>query len=356
MEQMFKRTLVGAAVAAVAFSGSALAKPATETVDLYGQIAISIAQDAETDAAADKPIKMDNESRIGVRGAAQFERGPKIIWQLEGGNVGDDGSDSGLGVRDTYGGFDFGDSGKLYFGRVLTPLFEVVDGYTGQSSGTGFTAGNSGNINYDRQSNMIRYDSANLGGFSFDLGIGRGEEDIEGSNIYGAAAQFQQGVATFKVAYEHNNDRPIETQTIGDEKQKVFGEANAFIAGVNLDFDTMGFHLAYLNGEVKAEENNENNGAGVNIDFRKKSQDAIKLGAYYVGIEHWTFNLNYAANSDVEKDGVDVIGNTTAITGQAMYSIDPAAVVYLRLVHKEDETATGSETDLGWRVGMEYYF
>jgi len=346
MDKMFKRTLLGAAVASVAFSGSALAKPATETVDLYGQIAISIAQNANNTDGADKPIVMDNESRIGVRGAAQFERGPKIIWQLEGGNVGDDGSDSGLGVRDTYGGFDFDQGGKLYFGRVLTPLFEVIDGYTGQSSGAGFTTGNTGNVNYDRQPNMIRYDSANLGGFSFDLAVGRGEEEIEGSNVYSGSAQFTAGVATFKAAYEHNNDRPLA--------DNIHGESNAYIAGVNLDFDNMGFHMAYLNAEIQADPTNDN--TTVTPGYNKKSQDAIKLGAYYTGVEHWTFNLNYAANSDVETDGVKATKNTTAITGQAMYSIDPAAVVYLRLVHQEDETTAGTESDLGWRVGMEYYF
>ena len=193
---------------------------------------------------------------------------------------------------------------------------------------------------------MIRYDSANLGGFSFDLAVGRGEEEIEGSNVYSGSAQFTAGVATIKAAYEHNNDRPLATD--------IHGESNAYIAGINLDFDNMGFHLAYLNAEIQADPTNEN--TNVIPSYNKKSQDAIKLGYYYTGVEHWTFNLNYAANSDVETDGVKATKNTTAITGQAMYSIDPAAVVYLRLVHQEDETTAGTESDLGWRVGMEYYF
>ncbi|MGC9491304.1 porin, partial [Vibrio genomosp. F10] len=337
--KMFKRTLLGAAIASIAFSGSALAKPATETVDLYGQIAISIAQNAQSyadsvDDTKDKVIGMDNESRIGVRGVAQFERGPKLIWQLEGGNVGDDGSGSGLGVRDTYGGFDFEEGGKLYFGRVLTPLFEVLDGYTGQSSGAGFSTGNTGNVNYDRQSNMVRYDSSNFSGFSFDLAAGRGQEDIKGSNIYGASAQYQQGIVTVKVGYEHNTERPA-----GGVLQ-VDAEMNSFIAGINLDFDVWGGHLAYVNAEASA----------INGATGEASSDAIKVGAYYVGIENWTFNLNYAANSDPEANGTKVVNNTSVVTGQAMYSLDPAAVVYVRAISQQNEVAAGDKTDFGWRV------
>ncbi len=337
MEKIFKRTLLGAAVATIAMSGSAFAKPATETIDLYGQIAISVAQNAQTTDGKDKPIVMDNESRVGVRGEADWERGPKIIWQLEGGNVGDDGKESGFGVRDTFGGFDFEESGKVRFGRLLTPLFEVVDGYTGQSSGGGFSTGNTGNTNYDRQSNMIRYDSANLGGFSFALAGGRGEEAVAGSNVYGVSGQFAVSGLTFKAAFENNKDRKLDTQR---------GDANAYIVGVNYDADTFGLHAAYLNGEIKPEGGT----------FDKASQSAYKLGAYYVGVEHWTFNLNYAGQTDSETDGVKADDNSTSITGQAMYSIDANAVVYARLVHHTDRVAGESRGDLGWRLGMEYYF
>lgn len=356
MDKMFKRTLLGAAVASIAFSGSALAKPATETVDLYGQIAISVAQNVQSyaddkDASKEKTIGMDNESRIGVRGAAQFERGPKIIWQLEGGNVGDDGSGSGLGVRDTYGGFDFDQGGTIKFGRMLTPLFEIVDGYTGQSSGTGFTVGNTGNVNYDRQPNMFRYDSANLGGFSFDLALGRGEEDIKGSNVYGVAGQYALGVATFKVGYEYNNERKASGDVISGIDGKMV-KSTAIVAGVNLDFDNFGAHLAWLGGEYEGLDD---------ISGAKAESSAIKLGAYYTGIEHWTFNLNYATNTDPEytlANGTSgkVKDKTTAITGQAMYSIDPAAVVYVRLISSKNEVEAGNHSDFGWRLGMEYYF
>ncbi|MGR5457238.1 porin, partial [Vibrio alfacsensis] len=68
----------------------------------------------------DAPLKLENESRFGLRGSHELARGPKFIWQLEGGNVGDDGAASGLGVRDTYGGFEFEEAGRVRIGRMLT--------------------------------------------------------------------------------------------------------------------------------------------------------------------------------------------------------------------------------------------
>jgi predicted porin len=345
MEKMFKRTILGAAVASLTLAGAAQARPATETIDLYGQIAISIAQNAQTTDGADKPVVMDNESRVGVRGVAQFERGPKLIWQLEGGNVGDDGSDSGFGVRDTYGGFEFEDAGRIRFGRMLTPMFEVLDGYTGQSSGAGFNVGNTGRVNYDRQPNFARYDSANYGGFSFALGGGRGDEDIAGSNVYSGSAQFQKSFFTAKLGYE----KAVDVTDIDKSGVGARGDGTAAIAGVNLDFDGFGFHAAYLNGKVDVKEQ------GTGAKYNEGEQSAYKFGAYYTGIEHWTFNLNYAESSDPEVDGKTVKDSDRAITGQAMYSLDPLAVVYVRLVHQTD-IAAEEKSDLGWRVGMEYYF
>jgi predicted porin len=355
MEKMFKRTILGAAVASLTLAGAAQARPATETVDLYGQIAISVAQNAQTTDGADKPVVMDNESRVGVRGTAQFERGPKLIWQLEGGDVGDDGSGSGFGVRDTYGGFEFEDAGRVRFGRMLTPMFEVLDGYTGQSSGAGFNVGNTGRVNYDRQPNFARYDSASYGGFSFALGGGRGDEEVSGSNVYSGSAQFQKSFFTGKFGYEKainikDIDKTAKPETAGNAAVKgARGDGEAYIAGVNLDFDGFGFHAAYLFGEVEVKED------GDTFKYDKASQAAYKFGAYYTGIENWTFNLNYAESSDPKVDGETEKNSDRAITGQAMYSLDPLAVVYVRLVHQTD-IAEESNSDLGWRVGMEYYF
>jgi predicted porin len=348
MEKMFKRTILGAAVASLTLAGAAQARPATETVDLYGQIAISVAQNAQSskdqqDPAKEKVVGMDNESRVGVRGTAQFERGPKLIWQLEGGDVGDDGSNSGFGVRDTYGGFEFEDAGRIRFGRMLTPMFEVLDGYTGQSSGAGFNVGNTGRVNYDRQPNFARYDSANYGGFSFALGGGRGDEKKTGSNVYSGSAQYQAGVFTGKLGYERVYDVPNVDLNGGR------GDGEALIAGVNLDFDGFGGHLAYLTGKATATSDGNSTS--------EAKQSSYKVGAYYTGIEHWTFNLNYAKTTDPERDGVKLKENDTAITGQAMYSLDPLAVVYVRVVHLTDKSEIyGDTTDTGWRVGMEYYF
>ncbi|KKD62116.1 chemotaxis protein [Grimontia sp. AD028] len=339
MEKMFKRSIVAAAVTAAAFgSTSVLAEAA---FDIYGQVAVSVAQNAVTDTTDENAgkIEFDNDSRIGVRGTKDFERGPKIFWQMEGGNVGDDGSGSGLGVRDTYLGLDLEEAGKVRFGRLLTPFFEVVDGYTGQSSGAGFSISNPGSINYDRQPNMARYDSANLSGFSFSLAAGRGEESVKGSNVYGGSLQYTAGFFTGKAGLEQVDDREISAT-------KGRGDATAYVLGANFDFDGFGFHTAYVTGEVDPEDNAQT----------KASQDAYKFGAYAVFADYWTANFNYAQANDFENGGVKQADTgTRAITAQLMYSLDPSAVVYGRLVHL-DKDGANQDSDLGWRFGLEYYF
>ncbi|MFD2180291.1 porin [Veronia pacifica] len=340
MDNQFKRSMLTVAISSLAFaSASVAAKPATDTVDLYGQIAVSVAKNPNYKNDA---LVFDNESRIGVRGTAELARGPSLFWQLEGGDVGDKGEGSGLGVRDTFAGLDFADAGKVRIGRMLTPLFEIVDGYTGQSSGEGFNVSKADNAYYDRQSNMLRYDSADLSGLNVSLAAGRGEEDNKDSNFFGISAKYTMDVVTAQVGYESDNDRVITAKT--DKVPATAGDSNAIVAGLNIDMDGYGAHVAYLHGKTQADKGAE------------KQQDSVKLGAYMTFADNWTMNANIGRVNDYEVNGKKV-ENTgiTAVTGQLIYSLDPAAVVYGRLVHTSPD-AKNMDSDLGWRMGLEYYF
>ncbi|MFQ1762566.1 porin, partial [Aeromonas veronii] len=192
---MFKKSALAVVIA------SAFALPAhadIKNVDIYGQIAISAwsgANWAESDGKGgyDNPIKVENESRIGLRGSKDFANGPKFIWQIESGDVGDSGETGKFGVRDTFGGFEWEGIGKVRAGRMLTPLYELVDWpYSSITTGNVFDwAGDViGGGNYDRQSNMIRFDSAKFNGFSYNLALGRGNESDASSNFYGLGAHY----------------------------------------------------------------------------------------------------------------------------------------------------------------------
>ncbi|OIQ25961.1 porin [uncultured Vibrio sp.] len=378
--KMFKRTLLGAAIASLSFAGAVQAKPATDTVDLYGQVALSIWQYGEDKiGGGDAPIKFENESRFGLRGSKDLARGPMLIWQLEGGNVGDAGSNSGLGVRDTYVGFEFEDGGKFRAGRMLTPLYQVVDWpYSGQRAGAIFDWGGDvvGGARYDRQSNMVRYDSANYSGFTFDLAAGRGTESNKDSNFYGAGAHYTTGVLTLHAAVESGDDRTVSNfatayndylnQNPGagpsldtdneDHTASGLSDTMAGILGFELHFDTWGLNGAYKLEEASYKDLSiDIDGTSVSVpDGTKLEQRSYSVGYYYSGVENWNFKVNYAANLDPELNGAKVSERDDyIISAQAMYFLDDSALVYVRpyTISKDN-----SDAEFGWGAGLEYYF
>lgn len=373
MEKMFKRTLLGAAVATAALAGSVQAKPATDTVDLYGQVALSIWQFGEHEIAdGEQPLNFENESRFGLRGSKELARGPKLIWQMEGGNVGDTGAASGLGVRDTFVGFEFENAGKLRAGRLLTPLYEIVDWpYSGQRAGAIFDWGGDvvGGARYDRQSNMVRYDSANLSGFTFNLAAGRGTESDKDSNFYGLGAHYTVGMLTLHGGYERGEDRHVggfdavysefikqnPGQGLTDAGGTAKSDTDAAIIGFEVHMDSFGFNGAYKYEKAEYFDVELDDATADPVpDGTEREQGSYSLGAYYSGIENWNFKVNYAANLEVEQDSDDVKGSDDYIVSmQAMYFLDDSALTYFRpyMISKDD-----SDAEFGWGLGLEYYF
>lgn len=389
MEKMFKRSIVATAVTAAALaSTAAFAKPATETVDLYGQVAVSVWQFGE-DAigGGDQPIKFENESRFGLRGSAELQRAPKFIWQLEGGNVGDDGGNSGLGVRDTFAGFEFEDGGKVRIGRMLTPLYQMIDWpYSGQRAGAVFDWGGDvlGGARYDRQSNMIRYDSAKMGGLNFSVAAGRGAEGDDGSNFFGLSASYNVGVVTFHAGYESGSDRAVSAldsfyntylrqqpgfstsiSSVKEIKGSTKSDTDAALLGFEAYFDN-GFGVY---GAYKMESADYNDAditvtpetgtpETVSLVGASIEQDSVSVGIVYGGIENWQFKANYAVNfeADVTNQGSSFTATGTEdsiVSVQALYFLDPSAIAYFRpySISKND-----SDSEFGWGLGLEYYF
>ncbi|WP_117234533.1 porin [Vibrio maerlii] len=376
MEKMFKRTLVGAAVATAALAGSVQAKPATESVDLYGQVALAVWQFGEDKiGGGDAPLKLENESRFGLRGSKDLARGPLLIWQMEGGNVGDDGGNSGLGVRDTFVGFEFEDAGKIRIGRMLTPLYQIVDWpYSGQRAGAIFDWGGDviGGARYDRQSNMVRYDSANLGGFTFNLAAGRGTESDKDSNFYGAGAHFTTGGLTIHGGVEVGEGRSVSDfdtaynnwlnqnpgSSITDDLTGISAKSDTFAAILGFEYyiNDFGVYAAYKMEEAEYEDISiaDSNEDLSELNGTEISQDSYSIGLVYSGVENWNFKLNYAANLEADLNSTEVKGTEDYIvSAQAMYFLDDSALTYFRpyMISKDD-----SDSEFGWGLGVEYYF
>lgn len=379
-----KKTILAVVVA------SAFAMPAhadIKNVDIYGQIAVSAwsgANWAESDGKGgwDNPVKVENESRIGLRGSKDFAHGPKFIWQIESGDVGDSGETGKFGVRDTFGGFEWDGIGKVRFGRMLTPLYELVDWpYSAITVGQVYDwAGDViGGGNYDRQSNMVRFDSASFNGFSYNLALGRGNEKDADSNFYGAGLHFKTGPVTLHAAYEKGDARKVSTSSQGAHNylNNLWGQSfttvdimtdgtsdtDAYLLGFELAFENgLGFYGSYK--RLEADYSNVTIGDKTSsVGLYDITQDSYSLGAIYnVGL--WQFKLAYAANldPDIKAEGFNGKGDNfsdSILSAQALYFLDDSAVTYIRpyqLQRRGAYKVQDGDKEFGLGVGVEYYF
>ena len=352
MSTVFKRTALGMAIAAAAMVAAPVM--ANDNVEIYGQAAISywvIDHKVDTDENGNKKQQgdLDNESRIGVRGSKDFKNGPTFIWQMESGNVGDNGADGSFGVRDTFAGFKV-DAGQLRFGRVLTPLYEVVDWpYTNPGLGNVFDWNTdiAAGAHLDRQGDQFRWDSKDYSGFSYELAAGYHSGASNDETFFGAAAHYTVGFFTAHLAWQLDRGMSNDDFTGTADRTSLF-------AGAEFHFDN-GISIV---GAVKHMESDYdtrqtlNEQAGVN----NQEQLAYSATAQYVTGD-WLFKLGYAATSKLESN-VGKVADTEdqAITGRVMYFVDPSAVIYsdIRSYDMDGNDKSGDSTR--WGVGVEYYF
>ncbi len=336
MENVFKRTLVGAAVAMVSTSAFA----AEETgqigvlsdfnVQAYGVAAMSVIYQEDSNG-----YDYENESRIGFRTSKDMFDNVNVFMQIESGYVGEDGKGSTLGGRDTFLGLQ-GDWGKVRFGRMLTPLYEIVDWpYSNPGLGRVFDWGGDVKAHYDRKGDIARYDSPSFGGFTFNASVGRGDKDVNGSNHLGAGVHYNAAdIITLHGAYEANNKYDG-----GDI------DSEAYILGFELPLPA-GFSLSgaykYNEGESKHESY-----AGQKAE---QGQYSI-IGQYWNG--PWGFKLGYAANLESEIDGVKQGDDEEVLSAQLMY-VKNGFVPYLRVGQHDAYNADDKTAFV--RVGMEYGF
>ncbi len=355
MEKMFKRTLVGAAVASlVSFSafadegaGGQVGINSDFDVEVYGVAAISMVNYNTTDNKDDSSgFAVENESRIGFRASGDMTDSVRVTMQIESGYVDNtDWAHGGvaggvLGFRDTYIGMS-GDFGNVRIGRVLTPLYEIVDWpFSNPGLGSVFDWGGI-NAHYDRQSNQVRYDSPKFGGFTFAASVGRDDNDNGGgaatrdSYFAGANAKYSFEKLTLMGA--------VEQGTRADAKADDT-DTSAYIAGFEAALPA-GFGIAAAYKQEQLET------AGV-----KHEQ-----GSYSVIGQYWNgpvgFKLGYAANLDSEKAGVSQDDADHTISGQLMAVVN-GFVPYLRVAQRTTNVpkSTENRSDIVTRIGLEYGF
>ncbi|MCC4858493.1 porin [Vibrio splendidus] len=379
--KIFKRTLLGASVALL--STGVMAKEvginSDFNVDVYGVAAISVVNYNTTDNRDDSSgYAVENESRIGFRAHKDMFDDVLITMQIESGYVDStDWSHGGvsggvLGFRDTFVGAS-GSWGNLRVGRVLTPLYEIVDWpYSNPGLGSVFDWGGI-NGHYDRQSNQVRYDSAKFGGFSFAASVGRDDNDNGGgaatrdANFVGASAKYSFEKITFMAGVEsgtrvvaasggeyvtaqeeikdsagnvlHNPGDIYKTDTVAGYDDDTF----AYIVGFEASLPA-GFGIA---AAFKGEE--------LDNGIRKQTQDSYSvIGQYWNG--PIGFKLGYAANLESELNGQKEAGSdSSTISGQLM-AVHNGFVPYLRVAGRTFYKDGVEDTDIVTRVGLEYGF
>ncbi|MCG3885692.1 porin [Photobacterium leiognathi] len=346
MENMFKRTLLGAAIATAAMASTG-ANAAIDLMDgkvqLYGQAAGFMMYDNPKADGKEDTITANIESRIGFRGTVDFDNfSPNLVWQIEGGDAANSGGSAdgngGFGGRDTFVGFDFNGVGSFKYGRQLVAAYNYVDWpHSNPGLGNVFDWNNDISGGYeDRANNVLRYDSANFGGFNVQATVSNMASTTK-AIAYSVASSYSADAFSVHAGYYAKSDYKDDTgaQVYGSD-YTIFG-GSLFLGNVTLTAAGK-----YMTADTVSGED---------------SQWAYSTTAQYVHNGKWVYKVGYAGTADADyADGAS--GDNTsdmALTARLGYLL-PSAYLYTDIRHYDmnGDDEAGDTTRL--LMGVEYYF
>ncbi|RYU69487.1 porin [Aliivibrio finisterrensis] len=362
MMTMFKKTLLGAAIAAatlVSGSANAAIQLAGDAVQVYGQAAgfMTVISDSDSENSAGAVI----ESRIGFRGTVEFEDfAPNLIWQVESGDANNNGAGA-FGVRDTFVGLDFEDVGSFKFGRQLVAAYNYVDWpHTNPGLGNVFDWNNDLGVTFeDRADNNLRFDSANFGGFNFQATLS-GMSTTTDAMVASIATSYTQDLFSVHAAYytrgEYTSLASEEPKYIINDQGQVVDNPNYIKGGATTthyanNYAIVGGSLflgdVTLTAAYKMMETDTATGSN--------GQDAISATAQYILNNQWVFKGGYSMTTDADQD-TDKLKKEdtgdTAITARLGYLL-PSTYLYIDSRNYKMDNKDWSNSIL---VGAEYYF
>ncbi|CCO46494.1 Outer membrane protein [Vibrio nigripulchritudo SOn1] len=331
MDKIFKRTLLGAAVSAVALSGASNAAIDLngKAVQFYGQAAgfIEIADSGAE--LKDTKVNAVIESRVGFKGEVEFEDfGPNLLWQIEGGNADNQGfaadkpwthvNNGQLGARDTFLGLSFDGVGSFKYGRQLVAAYNYVD-WPHSNPGLGNVFDWNQDIGagfQDRADNVIRFDSATFNGFNFQATLSGMESDTK-DVVTSVGASFSKEKFSVHGGYYNQNEAKLSYGIVG---------GSVFLGDLTLT----GAYKAMNNDSVK--------------------QNAISATAQYIIDSKWVLKGGYASTDDAtgKKDSGDI-----AVTARLGYLLPST---YLFLDSRNYKMDNAKDWDNRILAGVEYYF
>lgn len=368
MENMFKRTLLGAAIATAAMASTG-ANAAIDLLDgkvqLYGQAAGGLIIQNPDDGAS--KVVADIESRIGFRGRVDFDKlTPALIWQIEGGNANNAENTGGLGARDTYLGLDFDGVGSIKFGRQLVAAYNYVDWpHSNPGLGGVFDWNNDIGASYeDRADNTIRFDSANFGGFNFQATASGMKDDADqvalslGTSYTSDMFNIHGGYYTrSNLENAYNAGKFVTGMIVTDNSYGIVG-GSLYLGDV-----TLTAAAKYMMTET--EKHGDMN------------QFAYSATAQYIADGTWLYKLGVAYADTPELDSRNVLKSfedemhDLAVTGRIGYLL-PSAILYADIRYSDhnrfaskakpdnDTNSSGVYSEPGKatnvHLGVEYYF
>lgn len=217
----------------------AQARTQTSSVTVYGVIDMSLVYASKVGAGNNSRVSLDSgdamASRIGFRGQEELGGGLAAIFQLETGFAADDGTMATPGTlfdRKSVVGLR-GRDGTLTLGRQTDYLEEIGLQYSSFQifGGGGVRAGHFNSLDRltgARTSNALRFDTADIHGFTGSLFYGFGE--VAGKNsagqAFGVGANYHRGNAGIGAAYYQSRlaaDAPPSTAGATDLKTFTLG-------------------------------------------------------------------------------------------------------------------------------------
>ncbi|PSU71209.1 porin [Photobacterium phosphoreum] len=362
MENMFKRTLLCAAISAAAMASTG-ANAAIDLMDgkvqVYGQAAGAIFID-DNDNGTNAAFS-DMESRIGFRGVVEFDNfAPDIVWQIESGNA--NGASGSFGVRDTYIGLAFDNVGSIKWGRQLQAAYNYVDWpHSNPGLGNVFDWNNditaAGNNYLDRADNTLRFDSVSWNGVGVQATLSGMGSDTD-AMVSSIAANYAGSNFGIHAGYYHRGDYTTSTKVdapfIKDDVNDVWIP--------NPDYGTTANTKYYANSYAIVGGNVSFGDVTLTAAYKYMMQDtatgdadqnAFSATAQYVAGGTWLYKLGYAATTDADIDG-NTAANTadTAITGRIGYLL-PSAIIYSDIRHYD---MNDNVEQTRFLLGVEYYF
>ena len=351
--------------------------------DIYGLISLQLlGRHYDRDIASHNAgVQLNNESRLGWRGFAHFDAFPRettFVWQIESGYVDPSFSNQQgayLGSRDTFVGLKHESMGLLRLGRVLTPIYELID-WPGSNPGLGDIwdwGGSIAGVDYnDRQSDTVRWDSNELwSGFTLDVAIGLGQDRDGDTDSEKADSNYYHGMAGHQkyaygssnwiqldLAYEINynsqdatynqvyngNDKIVETQ----KTLNGYWDNYTYLAGLQGIHNPVGYFAQYRYTKAKKSQPGT---------FDQKETGYTAGLTYNFGMGgKWQAKAAYAKLDDVKVDGQpDKDTGKHVWSVQMLFNIDTNALVYVRyrdVTYSDDATSNWTEGS----AGVEYWF